>query len=269
MALLDFFDRTRTEDLSTGAPVHEVRIPAGYQRQVSWMPQIGDIFPNFAAPSTQGQIDFHDWAEGHWVLMLSHPSTRSGVSATEWGGIASMKAEFDALGIKVLGVCCEHVVDLARWEEQIAASFGLEIDFPTVEDRTGKLSAAFGMIHPKQGKDMAIRKSFVIDPNLLVKMSAEYPINVGRSIDEMLRAIEALQVTDAHRVGIPADWDAGQDCLLAPYITEAEAQAGYGAVRHVEPNMRVIACPDGPAGAHVLPAPPQSLGETYGGPRRP
>lgn len=264
MSLLELFDRSHVETFDTDVPRHEVRIPSGYQRQVTWLPQINDIFPNFSASSTQGRIDFHDWAEGHWVLMLSHPSIKSAVSATEWAGIASLKTEFDALGIKVLGICGDSAVDHARWETQLGTQFGLQFDFPTVEDREGKLARAFGMIHPKQGQDFAIRKTFIIDPSLRVKMSMEYPVNVGRSIDEILRAVAALQVTEEHRVGMPADWDVGQECLVAPYLSDARAREAYGEVRMVSPTLRVIPCPQGKATYRSAPPPPQTIAETYG-----
>lgn len=263
MQFKELFERSPVEYFIHNETSGKIQFPAGYHRSVSWLPQINDIFPNFSANSTQGHINFHDWAEGGWTVLMSHPSTKSAVSATEWMGIAALKDEIEALGVKVLGFCCEQAVNHARWEDELSAESGLDIDFPTIEDKDGKLSAAFGMIHPKQGADFAIRKTFILDPSMRIKMSYEYPINVGRSIDELLRSVSALQVTEEHRVGMPADWDQGQQCLVAPYVSDAQACAFYGSVRKVNDYFRVIDCPRGPAGINVAGFPPQTVAEAY------
>jgi alkyl hydroperoxide reductase subunit AhpC len=260
---LKLFDKALPDSFGGQRPAKTVEFPQGYKQSVNWIPRIGDIFPNFTVDSTHGKINFHDWAEGNWVLLFSHPSIASAVSATEFAALASCQTDFDDRGVKVIGVSCDSTNDHARWQDEIERLFKLRITFPVVEDTDGTLSSAFGAVHPKQGRDFSIRKTFIIDPTLKVKLINEYPINVGRSVEETLRTIDALQIAEYHRLGLPADWEFGQPCTVAPYIDNDQARRAHGKVKVLSRTIRLVDCPTGPPNDDVPAPPPQSISETY------
>lgn len=227
------------------------------------VPQMGDYFPNFQANTTAGKIDFYDWAEGHWVCLFSHPAIVSGVSATEFAALGAARDDFAQRNVKLLGLACEGAGTHRRWTDEVGGLFRTRIDFPVVEDLDGALSRRFGMIVAREGAEFNVRKTYFINPALKVALVMEYPINVGRSVEETLRAIDGLQMTQAHRLGIPADWEPGQPCMVAPYVETAKAEKNYGKVDELRPWLRIVACP--PVGKKVdaEPSPPQDAASIY------
>ncbi len=205
-----------------------VEVPRGYNASVRWLPRIGDIFPNFTAETTQGRISFHDWAEGQWVTLFSHPGAFTPICTTELASLAQAQQEFTDRGVRLLGLSRSTADDQLRWASDIEQMFDVKVRFPVIDDSLGALAATFGMIHPKEGADWTIRKTFIIDPSLKVRMIFEYPVYIGRSTEETLRVIDALQVQDAHTVGTPADWNPGNSCLLPFDMTDAAATQKYG-----------------------------------------
>ena len=203
-------------------------LPRAYRKTVSWLPQIGDIFPDFVANTTQGPVHLHDWAEGSWVFFFSHPAAFTPVCSTEIASFANAKEEFAARNVKVLGLSREAISTQQEWFSEIESIFDVKVDFPMIEDLSGKLAKTFGMVHPKEGDGWAIRKSFIIDPSLKVRMIFEYPVHVGRSSMETIRVIDALKANDQHRVCTPGDWVPGDRFLLPSGISDAEASARYG-----------------------------------------
>ena len=222
-------------------PRFEIQMPSSYNQTARWVPRIGDYFPNFSAETTHGWIDFHSWAGGDWVMLFSHPQVRGPVSYTELVSIARAKDEFSRRGVRVLGLCNDNAADHREWNGEIEDVFGVKIDFPVIADVTHKLSEAFGMIHPKEGHDIAIRKTFIIDGELKIRMVFEYSIFVGRSTIETLRVIDALQVKDRHYLCTPADWVPGDECLIPPSLSNTEAERAHpGSVDYLAPNLRVV-----------------------------
>lgn len=191
----------------------KIFIPTGYRRSVKWQPQIGDIFPDFEASTTEGPIQFFKWAEGHWSFLFSHPAAFTPVCTTEMMALAMASDDFAARQVKLLGFTCDDLDSQSRWHDEIECRFGARIDFPTVEDVSGNLSQAFGMIHKNESAEWPIRKSFVVDPQMHIRMIFEYPLSVGRSTDEVLRCIDAIRLCDGHGVATPADWQAGDEYL--------------------------------------------------------
>lgn len=239
-----FARRGHSTEFGPNDPRPTVDLPDEYRRSLDWVPQLGDIFPNFHADSTRGHIDFHDWAEGRWVYLFSHPSTRSGISATEVASIASAAEFFRERGVAVMGLCNDPAASHARWEAELAALFRLRVDFPVIDDRQAHLSRAFGMIHPKLRETMAIRKSFILDPSMRVRLMFEYPLDVGRSIDETLRAIDALQAADRTQLGVPADWETGDSLLVPPFRSTEDVRNAFGGVEVLAPFLRLVPrCP--------------------------
>lgn len=205
-----------------------VQLPRAYMQHVKWVPRIGDIFPNFSAHSTHGPLEFHRWAEGSWVMLFSHPAAFTSVCTTEIAGFALAQDEFAARGVRLMALSRDTTETHRRWVEDIERMFEIEVPFPLIEDETGYLSSAFSMIHPNEGGHHAVRKSIIIDPALRVRMIFEYPYFVGRSTDETLRVIDALQTQDRHGVATGGDWHRGEDCLLPPHVGDARARFLYG-----------------------------------------
>lgn len=185
-------------------------LPQAYRRTVKGLPQIGDIFPNFEASTTEGPLNFFDWADGHWSFVFSHPAAFTPVCTSEMISLAEAKNEFGARNVKLLGFTGSSVEEQRQWHDQIARLYGAEIDFPVVDDRNQALAKIFGTIHSKESSSCSIRKSFILDPQMKIRMIFEYPINIGRNTDEVLRAIDALQAADTFEVATPADWQLGE-----------------------------------------------------------
>lgn len=222
-------------------------VPFSYSRTVRWLPQIGDVVPQFRAETTQGPIAFHDWAEGSWVFLFSHPAPFTPVCTTELASFAAARAEFEDRGVKLLGLSGAGLEDQAHWHAAIEQLYGLEVAIPMASDGTGLLADLFGMIHPEQSRDCTIRKSFIIGPDLKVRMIFEYPAQIGRSTEEVLRCIDALQTAERFEVAVGADWRKGDECLRLP-DAEILPRAGRSpSGQHICSYLRTVEDPWGPA----------------------
>jgi len=214
---------------SARAAENWVEVPSGYRKIHAWTPQIGDIFPNFNVPSTQGSIAFHNWDEGEWVYLFSHPSAFTPICTTELASMAMMLRDFEDAGISVAALSMSGQAETARWVADVEDTFGLDVDFPVMSDPGGRISREMGLIHPKEDAGCTIRKSFIIDPSLKLRMMFDYPTAVGRSSEEALRAILALQATDRTALGVPADWQPGDDLLARPNdCADSDMDTRYG-----------------------------------------
>lgn len=211
-----------------GTNGERIFLPLTYKRTVKWLPQIDDIFPDFEVTTTEGPMRFFDWADGHWSFLFSHPAAFTPVCTTEMVALADARERFAARSVKLLGFTASQLEVQQSWHEDIHRTFGVTVDFPTVDDRNGTLARAFGMIHEKASTSWPIRKSILLDPQMRIRMIFEYPIYVGRSTDEVLRAIDALQAVDEHDVATPADWRLGQEYLCSEQHDAAHDEATYG-----------------------------------------
>jgi peroxiredoxin (alkyl hydroperoxide reductase subunit C) len=218
-----------------------IKLPTALRRTVRWLPQIGDIFPDFSVGTTQGDLNFWDWAEGSWIHLFSHPAARTPVCTTEMAAIASLAEEWQAANVRHLALSGSTLDEQREWHDDIARLFGLEVGFPCAHDAGLQLSRLFGMIHAKSDATRPIRKSFLIDPAMRVSMLFEYPIFVGRSIEEMLRVVKALQLHAETRAATPADWQGGDMAIIPDNRPEAEVirQFGTGSTRLL-PYLRVV-----------------------------
>lgn len=218
-----------------------VRLPHEYRRNVKWLPQIGDIFPDFKTPTTQGPLRFYDWAEGHWSVLFSHPAACTPVCTTELAALCDALPDFEARNTRLLGVTSSPLSDQALWHREIEEMFGVEVGFPCIDDTCGYLGRLFGMIHPKEATAFPVRKNYVLDPSMRIRMIMEYPLYIGRSTDELLRVIDALQAHDRHEVAVPADWKRGDMLVLPAPQTDAECLRRYGACpERLSPYLHTI-----------------------------
>jgi thioredoxin-dependent peroxiredoxin len=221
-----------------------LHLPMGYQRKVKWLPQIGDIFPDFKIDTTEGPLEFWNWAEGSWVFLFSHPEAYTSVCSTELGALARTADEFRGLNTKILGLTRSSIESQLVWHEDIARLFKSKVWFPTAADPDGRLSTLFGMQHKIEHDIWPIRKSFIIDPSLRIQLIFEYPLFVGRSVDETLRVIEALQLHSRTGFATPADWCGGDPVLVPEDVPEEDVIREIG-VRSVNllPYLRVARQP--------------------------
>lgn len=175
--------------------------------------RIGDAAPDFQARSTMGDFQLST-LRGHWVLFFSHPADFTPVCSTEFVALARHQAEFDALGCKLVGLSVDSLYAHIAWARALKDVFDVEIAFPIIEDPSMAVGRAYGMIDENAGDSMTMRSTFFIDPQGIVRATTAYPHNVGRSVDELLRLLRALQCVDAKDVLTPEGWTAGKAALL-------------------------------------------------------
>jgi len=189
------------------------------------MPRIGDMAPDFDAMTTKGMIKFSDFAKDKWVVMFSHPADFTPVCTTEMSGFATRKAEFDALNTELIGLSIDSIHAHLGWVNNVRENTGVYFDFPIIADLDMKVSKRYGMLQPNESETAAVRAVFFIDPSKKVRLIMYYPLNVGRNMDEILRALEALQTSDKHGVAMPLDWKKGDKVIVPPPKTLEEMNA--------------------------------------------
>ncbi|MFC4097234.1 peroxiredoxin [Euzebyella saccharophila] len=180
------------------------------------MPRIGDKAPNFKAQTTKGEIEFSDFAKDKWVVMFSHPADFTPVCTTEMSGFANRKSEFDALNTELLGLSIDSIHAHLGWVQNVRENTGVYFDFPIIADLDMKVSKLYGMLQPNESETAAVRAVFFIDPEKKIRLIMYYPLNVGRNMDEILRALEALQTSDKYKVAMPLDWKKGDKAIVPP-----------------------------------------------------
>jgi thioredoxin-dependent peroxiredoxin len=208
------------------------------------MLQLGDTVPNFEAQTTQGPIDFHEWIGSSWAVLFSHPKDFTPVCTTELGTVARLKPEFDHRNVKVIGLSVDSIEDHHAWAGDIAETQGHALNFPLIADADRSISRLYGMIHPRASDTMTVRSVYVIGPDHKLKLSLVYPASTGRNFAELLRSIDSLQLTAQHSVATPADWQAGDDVIIVPSVTDEQAREKFpSGWTIVKPYLRVVPQP--------------------------
>jgi alkyl hydroperoxide reductase subunit AhpC len=200
--------------------------------------RLGDEAPDFTAETTDGAIDFHSWKDGSWAVLFSHPADFTPVCTTELGRTASLKDEFDKRGVKAIAVSVDPLEDHRGWAPDIEEVGGVALNFPIIADADRNVSQLYDMIHPGEGDTSTVRSVFIIDPSHKVRLTLTYPKSVGRNFDEIVRVIDALQLTDAAPVSTPVDWTPGGKVIVSPAMSTADATARFGEVDEVKPYLR-------------------------------
>lgn len=180
------------------------------------MPRIGDNAPDFEAQTTHGKIKFSEYAKDKWVLLFSHPADFTPVCTTEMSGFAIRKAEFEALDTALMGLSIDSVHAHLGWVQNVRENTGVYFDFPIIADLDMRVAKLYGMLQPNESETVAVRAVFFIDPKRKIRLIMYYPLNVGRNMDEILRALEALQTADNHGVAMPLDWKKGEAVIVPP-----------------------------------------------------
>ncbi|MFH6604432.1 peroxiredoxin [Maribacter algicola] len=189
------------------------------------MPRIGDQAPDFEAITTKGKMKLSDFAKDKWIVMFSHPADFTPVCTTEMSGFAKRKKEFDAMNTELLGLSIDSVHAHLGWVSNVKEKTGVYFDFPIIADLDMKVAKLYGMLQPNESETAAVRAVFFIDPAKKIRLIMYYPLNVGRNMDEILRALEALQTSDKYKVAMPLDWKKGDKVIVPPPKTLEEMDA--------------------------------------------
>lgn len=215
--------------------------------------RIGSQAPDFEADTTVGKIKFHDFLGDGWGILFSHPKDFTPVCTTELGAVAKLKSEFDKRKVKVLGLSVDPVDDHTRWTQDIQDVTGFKPDYPLIGDPDLKIAKLYDMLPEMAGDsskgrtaadNLTVRTVFIIGPDKQIKAQLHYPMTTGRNFDEILRMIDSMQLTAKHKVATPADWQPGEDVIIAGSVSDDEAKTKYPAGwKAPKPYLRIVPQP--------------------------
>jgi alkyl hydroperoxide reductase subunit AhpC len=214
--------------------------------------QIDDVAPNFTAETTDGKINFYDWAGDHWVVLFSHPKDFTPVCTTELGAVARLKPEFDKRGVKVIGLSVDPVENHSKWSKDIAETQGMAPNYPMIGDTDLKVSKLYGMLPAdtagtSEGRTPAnnatVRNVFIIGPDKKIKLLIVYPMTTGRNFTEILRVIDSMQLTSRHKVATPSDWKQGEDVIITGAVSDEDAKKLFPGYKTHKPYLRTTKQP--------------------------
>lgn len=215
--------------------------------------QIGQIAPDFEADTTEGHIHFHEWLGNSWGVLFSHPKNFTPICTTELGAMAGLKSEFDRRNVKILGLSVDPVDDHHRWATDIKDVTGFAPNYPLIGDPNLKVAKLYEMLPAGAGETSAgrtpadnatVRNVFVVAPDKTIKLVLVYPMTTGRNFDEILRVIDSLQLTAAHKVATPANWKQGEDVILTAAVSDDEAKQKFPqGWKQPKPYIRLVNSP--------------------------
>jgi thioredoxin-dependent peroxiredoxin len=214
---------------------------------------IGSPAPDFTAQTTQGQISFHEWIGDSWCVLFSHPKDFTPVCTTELGYLAKLQPEFAKRNCKVIGLSVDPIGDHERWLADIKMATGGEVTYPIIGDHDLNVAKLYGMLPADAGEtsegrtaatNHTVRTVFLIGPDKLIKAMLLYPMSSGRNFDEVLRLLDSCQLTAKHKVATPVNWKNGEDVIIVPAVSDAEAKERFpDGWTSVTPYLRVVPQP--------------------------
>ena len=219
--------------------------------------QLGMTAPDFEAQTTEGPVRFHDWIGESWTVLFSHPKDFTPVCTTELGYMAKIKPEFDARGVKIIGLSVDPVDKHAQWAADIEETQGAAPNYPVIADSDYNVSKLYGMLPADVAGDpgertpadnQTVRNVFVIGPDKNVKLILVYPMTTGRNFDEVLRVIDSLQLTANYKVSTPVNWQQGDDVIIAGSVSDEQAKELFGEWDSPKPYIRIVPQPGASAG---------------------
>ncbi len=209
--------------------------------------RINDTAPDFSAETTHGTINFHEWIGDGWAVLFSHPKNFTPVCTTELGTMAGLEGEFAKRNAKIIGISVDPVEDHDRWKADIEKATGYRVEYPLIGDKDLKVAKLYDML-PADAGDSAegrtpadnatVRSVYVIGPDKKIKLVLTYPMTTGRNFDEILRAIDSIQLTAKHQVATPANWKHGDDVIITGAVSDEDAIQRFGAFDTILPYLR-------------------------------
>jgi peroxiredoxin (alkyl hydroperoxide reductase subunit C) len=188
------------------------------------LPRLNEPAPDFSAKTTHGPRSLADY-KGRWLVLFSHPADFTPVCTTEFIGFAKNHARFQEMNCDLLGLSIDSTFAHIAWVRSIQEKFGVEIPFPIIEDLSMQVANAYGMIQPGASDTSAVRATFIIDPQGILRAMVYYPMTNGRSVEEFVRLLDSLQISDSQGVATPEGWNRGESVIVPPPQTQAEAEA--------------------------------------------
>lgn len=209
--------------------------------------RINDTAPDFTAETTQGVIHFHDWIGEGWAILFSHPKNFTPVCTTELGTMAGLQDKFAERNVKIIGISIDPVESHAKWKEDIHTATGFSVEYPLIGDKNLEVAKLYDMLPSDAGEtsegrtpadNATVRSVYVIGPDKKVKLILTYPMTTGRNFDEILRALDSIQLTAKHKVATPANWQNGDDVIITAAVSDDEANEKFGGFERVLPYLR-------------------------------
>ncbi|NIB40972.1 peroxiredoxin [Pseudomaricurvus alkylphenolicus] len=215
--------------------------------------RINDQAPNFQAQTTQGNIDFHEWIGNGWAVLFSHPKDFTPVCTTELGYMAKIQPEFEKRNTKIIGLSIDPVEDHEKWLQDVEEVGGSTINYPVIADTDLNVAKLYNMFPADEtgtaeGRtaltNATVRSVFVVGPDKNIKLMITYPMTTGRNFDEILRVIDSMQLTAAHKVATPVNWQQGEDVIIVPAVSNEEAKGMFPeGWETVKPYLRKVKQP--------------------------
>ena len=209
--------------------------------------RINDTAPDFTIGTTEGEINFHEWIGDGYAVLFSHPKDFTPVCTTELGIMAGMEEEFAQRNAKIIGISVDPVEDHHRWKSDIETVSGNKVSYPMIGDRELKVAKLYDMLPASEGTtsegrtpadNATVRSVFIIGPDKKIKLSLTYPMTTGRNFDEILRALDSIQLTINHQVATPGNWKQGEDVIITPAVSNEDAKERFGDFESVLPYLR-------------------------------
>ena len=209
--------------------------------------RINDTAPDFTAETTHGTIHFHDWIGDGWAVLFSHPKNFTPVCTTELGAVAGLEDEFRKRNAKIIGISVDPVDSHDKWKADIKTATGFDVGYPLIGDRDLKVAKLYDMLPAEAGDssegrtpadNATVRSVYVIGPDKKIKLILTYPMTTGRNFDEILRAIDSIQLTARHQVATPANWKQGEDVIITAAVSNEDAVKRFGAYETILPYLR-------------------------------
>ena len=207
--------------------------------------RLGDIAPNFTAKSSLGDLTFYEFLGDSWGILFSHPADYTPVCTTELGRTAALKGEFEKRGVKVLALSVDPVEKHVGWIKDINETQHVSVDFPIIADEDKKVAELYDFIHPNASATLTVRSLVIIAPDKTVKLIITYPASTGRNFVEVLRVVDSLQLTANYSVATPANWKQGENVIVVPSISTADAIKKFPkGVEEIKPYLRYTPQPN-------------------------
>lgn len=207
--------------------------------------RLGDTAPNFDAPTTDGDINFYDWAGDNWVVFFSHPADFTPVCTTELGRAAALNGEFQKRNVKPICISVDSLEDHHAWSKDIGETQGTDLNFPIIADPNKDVANLYDMMHPNADNTSTVRSVYIIDANKKIRLILTYPASCGRNFDEIIRVIDALQLSDEYNIATPVDWKDGDDVIIPPSVKNEDIAAKYPkGYTEIKPYLRITPAPN-------------------------